>query len=201
MVCGQALRQATPRGPQGASLHQEEALPRRYLQGRDRANGRQARDQYSHGAAGDLDREARSRGRDSPQGSQAIHGRRHLHQHQGDSEGRTRCPAGRGEHRAAARAPGSVPARHEEGDDLDNEVRRRGHPHPVCRPPGRRRDGSPGVVSRWARALAHASSRDRIRLRRGQDDLRDHWREVLGQPEGRKRERCRQPRWSPTTPR
>ena len=62
----------------------------------------------------------------------------------------------------------------------DDEVRRRRHPHPVLGPPRRLRDGAPRVVSRGARAAAHAARRDRLRPRRGQDHLRRDRREVLG---------------------
>ena len=109
-----------------------------------------------------------------------VHDAGRLHQHQGDPQGRARRPARGGEHRAPARAPRRLPSGHEEGDDLDDEVRRRGHPHPVLGAAGRRRDGSARVVPRRSGSAAHAARRDRVRLRRGEDHLRRDRREVLG---------------------
>ena len=49
----------------------------------------------------------------------------------------------------------------------------------TLRPPGRRRDGALRVVPRGPRAAAHAARGHRLRLRRGQDHLRQDRREGL----------------------
>ena len=186
------LRGAAPRGREDPPLHQEEALPRGHLEGRDRAHRREGRGQHPHRAPGHPDRQARRRGRRAPQGSQRAHHRRGLHQHQGDPQGGARRPARRRERRDAARAPRRVPPRDEEGRHPDDEVRRRRHPHPVLGPPRRRRDGSPRVVPRGPRAAAHAARRHRVRLRRGQHDLRRDRREVLDLQGRRRRPRAQE---------
>ena len=66
------LRGAAPRRREDARLHQEEALPRRHLEGRDRADGRQGRDQHPHRAPGHPDRQARRRSRRASQGAQGA---------------------------------------------------------------------------------------------------------------------------------
>lgn len=55
--------------------------------------------------------------------------------------------------------------RHAQGRAVRHEVRRQGHPHPVLRPSGRRRDEPPRVVPRGSRAAAHPPREDRLRLR------------------------------------
>ena len=117
-------REAAPRGHQDPELHQEEAVSRWNLEGRDRPDGREDRRQHPHRAAGDPDRKARSRGRDAAGGArELLHAQGDLHQHQGDPKGRARRAARGRERRAAARAPRGVPPGHEEGGDLDHEVR------------------------------------------------------------------------------
>ena len=75
--------------------------------------------------------------------------------------------------------PGGVPPRDAQGDaDLD-ALRRQGRPDPVLRPPRRRGDVALGVLPRGPRPAAHAARRHRLRLLRGQDDLRPHRREGL----------------------
>ena len=60
---------AAPRGHRDPALHQEEALPRRHLEGRDRAHRRQGRGEHPHRAPGHPDRQARRGGRDAAQGA------------------------------------------------------------------------------------------------------------------------------------
>ena len=55
----------------------------------------------------------------------------------------------------------------------------------VRRSPGRCRDVTPRVVPRGPRAAAHAAGQDRLRDRRGQDDVRTDRREGVGLPRRR----------------
>ena len=105
-------------------------------------------------------------------------------------QGRDQRAARRGEHRDPARAPRRVPPRHEEGGADGDEVRRQGHPRRVGGPPGRRRDGALRVVPRGSRAAAHAARRHRVRVRRGQHDVRQDRRASAGSS----RARCCRPR-------
>ena len=60
-------------------------------------------------------------------------------------------------------------------------LRRQGREDPLRRPPRRLRDVALGAVLRGPRAAAHAARRHRLRLRRGQDDLRPDRRQGLDQ--------------------
>ena len=60
-------------------------------------------------------------------------------------------------------------------------VRRHGREDPLRRPPGRLRDVAFRAVLRGPRPAAHAARRHRLRLRRGQDDLRPDRRQGLDQ--------------------
>ncbi|CAA9266678.1 MAG: SSU ribosomal protein S3p (S3e), partial [uncultured Acidimicrobiales bacterium] len=68
-----------------------------------------------------------------------------------------------------------------------------GHPHPVLRPPQRRRDVAHGVLPRGPRAPAHPARGHRLRLLRGPHDLRPHRREGLDLQGRGARHACRAP--------
>ena len=179
VVRGEELREVAARGHQAPRVREEEAQPRRHLQGRDRARREQGEGQRPHRAPGHRHRQARRGHRDPQEGPPAAHRERGLPQHRRGPQGRDRRAARRREHRDPARAPHRLPPRHEEGGPDRDEVRRQGHPRRVLRPPRRRRDGALRVVPRGPRAAAHAARRHRLRLRRGADDLRQDRRQGL----------------------
>ena len=141
-------------------------------QGRDRARREQGEGQRPHRASGHRHRQARRGHRDGQEGPPEVHRERGLPQHRRGPQGRDRRAAGGREHRHPARAPHRLPPRDEEGHPDRDEVRRQGHPRGLLRPPRRRGDGALRVVPRGPGAAAHAPRRHRLRLRRGQDHLR-----------------------------
>ncbi len=147
---------------------------------RDRARRQQGEDQRPHGAPGHRHRQARRRDRDHQEGPPGPHGERGLPERRRGPQGRDRRAAGGREHRDAARAPHRLPARDEEVGADRAQVRRQGHPRRLLRPPRRRRDGALRVVPRGPRAAAHAARRHRLRLRRGEDHLRQDRRARSG---------------------
>ena len=77
------------------------------------------------------------------------------------------------------RVPGAVPPGDAQGAAERDARRCPGHPDPVLRSSGRRRDEPVGVLPRGPGAAAHAAGRHRLRLLRGQDHLRPDRREGL----------------------
>ena len=72
-----------------------------------------------------------------------------------------------------------VPSRDAQVAAVRTPGRRRGHPHPVLRPPRRRRDEPVGVLPRGPGSAAHAARRHRLRLLRGPHPVRPDRRQGL----------------------
>ena len=121
------------------------------------------------------------RGGRAPQGAPRDHGQVRPHQHQRDQAARARRAARRAVDRGAAPEPRLVPARDEALARLGDAVGRAGDQDPVRRPARRRRDEPQRALHRGPRAAAHDPRRHRLRLRRGEDDLRPDRRQGLGQ--------------------
>ena len=66
------LRRAASRGHPDPEVHQEEALPRGHLEGRDRPHRREDRGEHPHGAPGHPDREARRRVENAASGARRF---------------------------------------------------------------------------------------------------------------------------------
>ena len=77
-------------------------------------------------------------------------------QHRRGPQARGRRDAGRRVHRSAARAPRGVPARDEARGAVGDAPRRRGHPHQLLGPAGRRGNRASRMVPRGPRAAAYA---------------------------------------------
>ena len=77
--------------------------------------------------------------------------------------------------------PRQLPARDEALARVRDPLRRPGREDPVRRPARRHRDEPLRELLRGPRAAAHDPRRHRLRLRRGQDDLRPHRRQGLDQ--------------------
>jgi hypothetical protein len=135
LVRGATLRGAAPRGHRDQEVHQEKAVSRRHLEGRDRPDRRQGRGQHLHGASRDPDRKARRGSGNAEGGSQPIlRAQGDLHQHQGDPEGRARRAARGGECRAPAGKARRFPTRDEEGSDVDDGIARAAFRCTPCAP-------------------------------------------------------------------
>ena len=102
-------------------------------------------------------------------------------QHQRDQAARARREARRAVDRRAAREPRQLPAGDEALPGVGHALWRSRRQGAVRRPAGRHGDVPLGEVLRGARAAAHAARRHRLRVRRGEDDLRPHRREGLDQ--------------------
>ena len=83
--------------------------------------------------------------------------------------------------RRAAAEPRQLPPRDEALARVGDALRRAGHQDPVRRPPRRRRDEPLGALHRGPHPAAHDPRRHRLRLRRGEDDLRPDRRQGLDQ--------------------
>ena len=103
------------------------------------------------------------------------------HQHQRDQAPRARREARRAVDRRAAPEPRQLPARDEALARLGDALRRPRREGPVRRPPRRHRDEPLRELLRGPRAAAHDPRRHRLRLRRGEDDVRPHRRQGLDQ--------------------
>ena len=102
-------------------------------------------------------------------------------QHQRDQATRAGREARRAVDRRAAREPRQLPAGDEALPGVGHALWRSRRQGAVRRPAGRHRDVPLGEVLGGARAAAHAARRHRLRVRRGEDDLRPHRREGLDQ--------------------
>ena len=111
----------------------------------------------------------------------AMTGRVRPDQHQRDQAPRAGRQADGPVRRRAAAEPRVVPPRHEAVARLGRAVGRDGRQGQVRRPPRRHGDVADRAVLGGPRAAPHAPRRHRLRLHRGQDDLRPHRREGLDQ--------------------
>ena len=111
----------------------------------------------------------------------ALDAEERAHQHQRDQAPRARCEARRAVDRRAALEPRRVPARDEARARVGDPLRRGRREDPVLGPPRRRRDEPARDLQRRTRPAPHDPRRHRLRLRRGEDDLRPHRREGLDQ--------------------
>ena len=93
-------------------------------------------------------------------------------EHSRSQESRNRCPAGRSGRSRATRIPSAVPPRYAQGTAKCHARRRPRHSNSVLGAAGRCRNEPLGVLSRGSGATAHAAGRHRLRLPRGQDDVR-----------------------------
>ena len=170
-----------PRGRQDPRAHPRQARARRPVghpdpQGQAADHGR-----HLHRAPGHRDRQVGRRGRRAAQGAARDHQQERPHQHQRDQAARARREARRAVDRRAAPEPRQLPARDEALARLRDPLGRAGHQDRLRRPPRRRRDEPLGDVLRGPRAAAHDPRRHRLRLRRGEDDVRPHRRQGLDQ--------------------
>ena len=193
------------RGHQGARVPEEEARARRGGQGDDRAAGEERAHHDPQRAARRGDRQEGRGHRDRcARELRKMLGVRGARQHRGDPQARDRRAAHRRLDRAAAREADHVPPRDEARDAERDAPRRAGHQDHERGAPERHRDRAHGVVSRRPRAAAHAARRHRLRLLRGEDDLRRDRHQGLGvqgrgagaqrATPGRRRRRHRQPK-------
>ena len=170
-----------PRGRPDPRPHQHEARPRRPVRHPDPQGQAADHGRHLHGAPRDRDRQVGRRGRRAPQGAALDHRQERPHQHQRDQAARARREARRPVDRRAAAEPRQLPARDEALPGLGDALGRPGDQDPVRRPPRRRRDEPLGALHRGPHSAAHDPRRHRLRLRRGEDDLRPHRRQGLDQ--------------------
>jgi hypothetical protein len=93
-------------------------------------------------------------------------------EHPRSQESRDRCPAGRSGRSRATRIPSAVPPRDAQGTAKCHARRRPRHSNSVLGTSGWCRNEPLGVLSRGSGATAHFAGRHRLRLPRGQDDVR-----------------------------
>ena len=136
---------------------------------------------HLHRAPGDRDRQVRCRGGRAPQGPARADAQERPHQHQRDQAPGARREARRAVDRRAAAEPRLVPPRDEARARVGDPLRRAGDQDRLRRPPRRRRDEPLRELLRGPRAAAHDPRGHRLRLRRGEDDLRPHRRQGLDQ--------------------
>ena len=179
VVRRQALQGLRGRGRRDPATHVQGSRARRHLQGRDRAHPRAGPGGHPHGPPGHRDRPQGCRGRPHPQRSREAHRQAGAAQHPRGQGPRDRRAARRPGRRGAAHQPRRVPPRHAQVDPDRDALRRQGHPGAVLRPPRRRGDVALGVLPRGPGPAAHAAGRHRLRLLRGEDDVRPHRREGL----------------------
>ena len=129
----------------------------------------------------DRDRQVRCRGRRAPQGAALDHRQERAHQHQRDQAPGARRPARGPVDRRAAAEPRQLPPRDEALARVGDPLRRAGRQDHLRRPARRRGDVALGDLLGGARPAAYAARGHRLRLRRGEDDLRPHRREGLDQ--------------------
>ena len=158
-----------------------QARPRRPVRHPDPQGQAADHGRHLHGAPRDRDRQVGRRGRRAPQGAALDHRQERPHQHQRDQAARARREARRPVDRRAAAEPRQLPARDEALPGLGDALGRPGDQDPVRRPPRRRRDEPLGALHRGPHPAAHDPRRHRLRLRRGEDDLRPHRRQGLDQ--------------------
>ena len=174
-------RRLRPRGHPDPRPHQRQARSCRSLghpdpQGQAADHGR-----HLHRAPRHRDRQVGCRGGCAPQGAPRDHRQVRPHQHQRDQATRARRAARRAVDRRAASEPRLVPARHEALAGLRDAVGRAGDQDPVRRAARRRRDEPQRALHGGTCSAAHDPRRHRLRLRRGEDDLRSDRRQGVGQ--------------------
>ena len=177
----EGLPRCADRGRQDPRAHLREARPRRPLGHPDPQGQAADHDRHLHRSPGHRDRQVGRRG-----GRAAPRGARHdaeerPHQHQRDQAPGARREARRAVDRRAAPEPRQLPPRHEAVAGLCDALGRPGRQDHVRRPPRRRRDVALGDLLRGPRPAPHAACRHRLRLRRGEDDLRPDRRQGLDQ--------------------
>ena len=159
----------------------EQALARGALRHPDPQGQAADHDRHLHRSPGDRDRQVGCRGGRAPQRDPRHDPEERPHQHQRDQAPRARREARRPVDRRAAPEPCQLPARDEALARLGDALRRPRREGAVRRPARRRRDEPLGELLRGPRAAAHDPRRHRLRLRRGEDDLRPHRRQGLDQ--------------------
>ena len=169
------------RGHPDPRAHLQEALARGPVRHPDPQGQAADHGRHLHGAPRHRDRQVGRRGRRAPQRAARHHQQERPHQHQRDQASRARREARRAVDRGAAPEPRVVPARDEALARLGDPLRRAGRQDHVRRPPRRRRDEPLRDLLRGPRPAAHDPRRHRLRLRRGEDDVRPHRRQGLDQ--------------------
>ena len=177
----EGVRRLHPRGCPHPRAHHRQAVARRPVRHPDPQGQAADHGRHLHGPPGHRDRQVGGRGRRAPQGAARDHRQVGAHQHQRDQAARARRPARRAVDRRAAAEPRLVQARDEARACLGHAVGRPGDQDPVRRPARRRRDEPLRALHRGSRAAAHDPRRHRLRLRRGEDDVRPHRRQGVGQ--------------------
>ena len=169
------------RGHQDPRAHLQQAFARGPLR-RAHPQGQAAdHDRHLHRAPGNRDRQVRCRGGRAPQRDPRHDAQERAHQHQRDQAPRARREARRAVDRRAAPEPRQLPARDEALARLGDALGRARREGAVRRPARRDRDEPLRELLRGPRAAAHDPRRHRLRLRRGEDDLRPHRRQGLDQ--------------------
>ena len=169
------------RGHQDPRAHLQQALPCGPVR-RAHPQGQAAdHDRHLHGAPRDRDRQVRRRGRRAAQRDPRDDAQERAHQHQRDQAPRAGREARRAVDRGAAPEPRQLPARDEALARVGDALRRPRREGPVRRPARRHRDEPLRELLRGPRAAAHDPRGHRLRLRRGEDDLRPDRREGLDQ--------------------
>ncbi len=174
-------RRLHPRGHPDPRPHQREARARGSFRHPDPQGQAADHGGHLHRAAGDRDRQVGRRGGRAPEGAPLDHRQERPHQHQRDQAAGARRAARRAVDRRAAPESRLVPACDEALPRLRDAVRRAGDQDPVRWSPRRRRDEPQRALHRGSRAVAHDPRRHRLRVRRGEDDLRPDRRQGLGQ--------------------
>ena len=136
---------------------------------------------HLHRAAGHRDRQVGRRGRRAAPRDPWHDAEERPDQHQRDQAPRARRQARRAVDRGAAPEPRQLPARDEALAGVGDALRRPRRQGPVRRSPRRHRDVPLREVLGGPRPAAHAPRRHRLRLRRGEDDLRPDRRQGLDQ--------------------
>ena len=177
----QGVRRRAARGREDPRAHLRQARPRGPV-GHPDPQGQAARDHRRlHRAPGHRHRQVgRGGGRAAPRDPRHDAEER-PDQHQRDQAARARREARRTVDRRAAREPSQLPACDEALPGVGHALWRSRRQGAVRRPARRHRDVPLGEVLGGARAAAHATRRHRLRVRRGEDDLRPHRREGLDQ--------------------
>ena len=169
------------RGHQDPGAHHQQAFACRAVRHPDPQGQAADHRRHLHGAPRNRDRQVGRRGGRAAQRAARDHQEERPHQHQRDQAPRARRQARRPVDRRAAAEPRQLPARDEARARVRHSLGREGRPHPVRRPAGRHRDEPLRGVLRRTCSAAHDSRGHRLRLRRGEDDLRPHRREGLDQ--------------------
>ena len=174
-------RRLRPRGHPDPRPHQRQARARGAVRHPDPQGQAADHRRHLHRAPGHRDRQVGRRGGRAPQGAPRDHRQVRPHQHQRDQASRARRAARRAVDRRAAPEPRVVPARDEALARVGDALGRPGHQDPVRRSARRRRDEPQRALHRGPRPAPHDPRRHRLRLCRGEDDLRPDRRQGVGQ--------------------